>query len=427
MPNLPVGVTSVLLLSLCSVRETRADDHTPPIVPSDPAATASEPWLLGDWNGLRTDLKDSGIDFQFGYTGEFATNPTGGVESRAAYAVQYSAGVTFDLDRLVGIPDAKFQVTLTQRTGRNLSDDARLGTLQEVQEIYGRGQTIRLTDFWYQQQFANGLIDWKIGRMPVNEDFGSFPCDFQNLTCCGSDLGNLVGNYIYNWPISQWATRARINLTGFGYVQVGIYDVNPTYLGVDDQILPVFYSHSSGALIPVEVAWLPGFNGGRLPGSYKIGAWYDTSEANDVAEDINGRLFALSGLPARQHQGRYGGYLSIQQQVTNNLSLFLNIVVADKRTSVTDRQIAAGLVLTGLFDERPEDDVGFAVGTTHVNSRVSTSDDPRNSEYAVELYYTYRPTPGFLFRPNIQYVHHPGGTDRNSDVIALGLKTSATF
>ena len=119
--------------------------------------------------------------------------------------------MTFDLDRLLGIPSAQFQVTITERTGRNLSDDAELGTLQQVQEVFGRGQTIRLTQFWYDQKFANGLIDWKVGRMTVGEDFASFSCDFQNLTFCGSDPGNIVGNYIFNWPISQWATRVKLN------------------------------------------------------------------------------------------------------------------------------------------------------------------------------------------------------------------------
>ena len=107
--------------------------------------------------------------------------------------------------------------------------------------MYGRGQTIRLTDFWYQQKFADGLLDWKVGRIPFGEDFASFSCDFQNLTFCGSDPGNIVGNYIFNWPISQWATRVKVNLNGFGYVQAGVYDVNPKYLGVDDQLLPVFF------------------------------------------------------------------------------------------------------------------------------------------------------------------------------------------
>ncbi len=49
-------------------------------------------------------------------------------------------------------------------------------------------------------------------------------------TFCGGQPGNLVGNYIYNWPVSQWATRLKFNLQGFGYFQVGVFDANPNYL-----------------------------------------------------------------------------------------------------------------------------------------------------------------------------------------------------
>jgi porin len=417
-----------------------------PAQAGDPAAETPEsvttpteplPWLLGDWNGARTRLRDKGIDFQFGYTSEFAYNATGGIEGKAAYADQYVFGVTLDLDRLLSIPAAQFQATITERTGRNLSDDAELGTLQQVQEVYGRGQTIRLTDFWYQQKFADGLLDWKVGRIPFGEDFASFSCDFQNLTFCGSDPGNIVGNYIFNWPISQWATRVKVNLNGFGYVQAGIYDVNPKYLGVEDQVLPVFFSGSTGALVPVEVAWLPKFGDGTLTGSYKVGGWYDTSTADDAVSDINGDPFVLTGLPPLQRKGRYGGYINFQQELTSNLSVFLNVVMADKRTSTIDRQIAAGLIYTGPLSWRPDDDIGFAVGTTHVNSRVADAEKLENaagdsvavqgSEYAFELYYTFRPRAGLLFRPNVQYVLHPGGTSQNDDVLAFGLKTSANF
>jgi porin len=409
-----------------------ADDRvTKTPVPAS-ADTELHPWLLGDWNGARTRLRDRGIDFQFGYTNEIAYNATGGTHSTGRYADQYAAGVTFDLDKLIGIPSAQFQITITERTGRNLSDDAELGTLQQVQEVFGRGQTIRLTDFWYQQKFADGLIDWKVGRIPVGADFASFSCDFQNLTFCGSDPGNIVGDYIFNWPISQWATRVKLNLNGFGYFEVGVYDVNPRYLGVQDQVVPAFFPDSTGALVPVELAWLPKFGDGSLPGSYKVGAWYDTSTADDVVDDINGDPFALTGLPPAQDRGRYGGYINFQQQVTSNVTLFLNAVMADDRTARVDRQIAAGLIYTGPFSARPDDDVAFAVGTTHVNDRVADVQALQNSvvqgsEYAFEMFYTYRPTPGLFFRPNIQYVHHPGGTSQNDDVLVLGLKTAATF
>jgi carbohydrate-selective porin OprB len=146
------------------------------------AQSQSVPWLLGDWNGTRTQLQKLGIDFQFGYISELAYNATGGVRSTAAYTDQYTAGATLNLERLFGIQDATFQATFTERTGRHLGDDAGLGTLQLVQEVYGRGQTARLTQFWFDQKYLNGAIDWKIGRMTFGEDFAAFSCDFQNLT-----------------------------------------------------------------------------------------------------------------------------------------------------------------------------------------------------------------------------------------------------
>jgi porin len=416
-------------------------------IPSDGAnpAPAPVPWLLGDWYGARTRLLNAGIDFQFGYVSEVAGNATGGQRQQVAYTDQWVVGTTFDLTRLGLVPGGTIQVTWTDRNGSNLSDDAGLGTLQQVQEVFGRGQTLRLTDFWYDQKFGGGAVDWKIGRIPFGEDFASFACDFQNLTFCGAQPGNLVGNYIYNWPISYWATRLKFNLPGFGYFQVGVFDSNPGYLNVAQSALPVIYAGSTGALIPVELGWLPKF--GDLQGTYKFGGWYDTSMAPDVVTDINGNPAVLSGLPLAQSRGRYGGYVSFVQQVmhrsADSLSLFLNATMADRRTATTDYQVAGGLTYTGPLRSRPQDDIGFGVGATHVNSRIAWSEELQNlagqnlvgfspvavqgTEYSMELYYTYRPLAGLQVRPNIQYVIDPGGTSANPNALVFGLKTVANF
>jgi porin len=118
--------------------------------------------------------------------------------------------------------------------------------------------------------------------------------------------------------------------------------------------------------------------------------------------------------------------------------LFLNAVFADAHTSTLDRQIAGGLLYTGPLSWRPDDDVAFAVGTTHVNNRVASAGALENvlglgpvavqqSEYEFELYYTIRPFSGFLVRPNLQYVLYPGGANQNTNVIVFGLKTVANF
>src|ERR1700760_82276 len=55
-----------------------AADLTIPIAGTMSSPQTPVPWLLGDWDGVRTWLLNSGIDFQFGYTSEIAGNATGG-------------------------------------------------------------------------------------------------------------------------------------------------------------------------------------------------------------------------------------------------------------------------------------------------------------------------------------------------------------
>ena len=404
--------------------------------------------LTGDWGGVRTDLERSGVDLELNYTTETGYNAAGGTKHAVRYTDQWAFSGSFDLDRLLGLHDAEFKLTITDRNGRNLSDDAHLGTLQQVQEVFGRGQTWRLTQFWYDQKYFSGQLDWKIGRLTVGEDFAAFSCEFQNLTFCGSQPGNIVGDYWFNWPVSQWASRLRYNIDdGAGYFQVGAYQVNPGFLEDDaDAVLPGNPSGTTGVLIPVELAWSPQVGQDRLPGSYKIGVWYDTSTANDVFEDINGDPAVLTGLPFGRRHGRYGAYVNLEQQVmrfdaddpSRGLSLFLNATVADQRTATIDNQVALGVICKGAFDLRPNDEIALAVGRTHVNSRVADGErlvngaglgpvDVQDSEYAMELYYGLQATDWLMARPNLQFVSDPGGTSHNKDVLVIGLKTSIDF
>jgi porin len=417
-----------------------AKAETPP-APRAP----SEPWLLGSWGGARTRLFEMGVDLQLGLVGEFAFNPAGGNQTLGSFAGQAAFGATFDLEKLIAVPKTKLQVTYTSRFGRNLAEDAGLGTLQLVQEVWGRGQTVRLTQAFLEHRLFGDLLTVRWGRVAMGDAFAAFSCDFQNLTFCGSQPGNIAGNYIYNWPISQWGAIVKLELPGFGYVQGGIYDVNGSYLSYDNKLWPVWYPDSDGVLMPFEIAWLPTF-GGRLPGSYKVGAWYSTANLADVVSDFNGNPATVSGLAAAQKTGLYGAYLNFEQQLTRNASenpkgglrAFVNFSVADQQTSVTWMQVAGGLVYTGPFSERPNDRISFGAGTTQVNPRLIGLQNTlsglglqpaviSNSEYAFELQYAFVPMPGFVLRPNVQYVHTPGARSSNVDILVLGLKTVINF
>ncbi|HHK3483513.1 carbohydrate porin, partial [Pseudomonas aeruginosa] len=163
------------------------------------AAEAFSPnskWMLGDWGGKRTELLEKGYDFKLEYVGEAAANLDGGYDDdkTGRYTDQFALGVHMDLEKILGWKATEFQFTVTERNGKNLSNDRigdpRAGHISSVQEVWGRGQTWRLTQLWLKQQYFAGALDVKFGRFGEGEDFNSFPCDFQNLAFCGSQVGN---------------------------------------------------------------------------------------------------------------------------------------------------------------------------------------------------------------------------------------------
>jgi porin len=401
--------------------------------------------LTLDWGGFRSDLLEKGIDFRVGYVSETATNAQGGGKELWRYADQLTFAATLDLQKLLGLNQAQFKITITDRNGRNLSADAKLGSLEEVAEIYGRGQTWRWTQFWYDQIYLDGVLDWKVGRLTGGEDFAAFSCDFMNLTFCGPAPGNIEISYWYNWPVSQWGTRLKASFKGFGYVQLGAYEVNPEDLQTRYALSLSEPGGASGVLVPFEVGWQPTFVD-RRNGSYKFGAWYNSSKAPDIVENTNGLPLALDGGQTLLRTGQYGAYVNFLQRLTapsfagskRGVSVFFNATFADRRTSRLDNQIAAGMIYTGPFASRPADELGFAIGRTHANSRIAAVETLQNaaglgpvnvqrSEYVSEIFYGVHAARWLELRPVIQYVRHPGGVAQNTDDVILGLKLSVNL
>jgi len=425
--------TRILLTLLCSA--------TFPAYATDRSA-----YLFGDWNGERTRLADKGIAFDFGYTAEAAHNFSGGTRHITRYADQWSFGSTLDLDKLWGWQGGAFQLVITNRNGRNLSDDAGLGVYQQVQEVYGRGQTWHLTLFALTQKFFDGKLEWRVGRLPVGTDFDSLSCDFQNLTFCGSQPGNIVGDYWINWPVSQWAATLKWNATDQTYVKLGAYQLNPRY--VDNTWARSngwklgFPGGTTGVMLPLEFGWTPAIHG--LPGSYKLGGWYNNAGGEHLYYDVTNQPLALTGEAPLQESARHGGYVSLQQQVMGEaggkgLSLFFNGTIADSSTSPVDRQFALGAMFNGPFN-RSKDRIGVALGTTHGSNELARharlhnalhSDAPMTVadtyELAAEVFYDWSPIPSLSVRPNLQYVVNPGGVTQNRNAFVLGLKTSIAF
>lgn len=421
------------------------------------ADDASSKWGTGDWGGVRSELLEQGVDVIVGYAGEAATNVHGGYDHdrTARYTAQWALGTHLDLQKLLGWNDAEFQLLVTERNGNNLSNervsDPRAPQLSSVQEVWGRGQTWRLTQMWYRQKFFDSALDLKFGRVGVNEDFASFPCDFQSLSFCSAPIGNVAGDVWYSGPVSQWGGRVRYNLDERWAVQVGVYEQNPSNLSTGNGF-KLSGSGTKGALVPVEVIWKPTVGEEALPGEYRLGYYHSSARANDLYDDVNGNPQVLTGQAPKSRSSKHGAWIIGQQQLTahngdasRGLSVFASLTMHDKATSGIESFQNIGAVYKGPFDARPKDDIGVGIARLKVNDDVtkrqrlindstgiSDYDDPQyvpvqHSEYNIELNYGVHATNWLTVRPNVQYVRNPGGVYEVDNAWVAGVKLQASF
>jgi porin len=416
-------------------------------LPADYFATT--PYLLGEWPGIRSKLGDLGIQASLTGVDEAVMNLSGGLRQNAQEAGQVALQAQFDLQKRLGLTGASILVTLVSRWGRNAAADAGIPALQLLNEVYGRGNILRLEELAWNQKLLDDRIEITAGRLAFGDQFFSFPCDFINLTFCPGQAGNLVGDYIYNWPVSQWAVVGQLNFGSQGYFKAGIFDANPAYLNTtpNPALWPTAPENSQGVIVPAEIAWTPKF--GALQGSYQVGGWWNNSAAPNVATSIDGESILVSGLPGIPGHGRYGFSTVLQQQLTrdsassdpkNGLNAFVLATYADRRASTLHYQIFWGIAQNGLGPWRPKDGFGIAVGTTHVNPSIANAQISANAlgvgpgyvqrnEYVTEAWYGWQTAPWLNLKLDAQYVICPGGyaTPTNRNAFVLGVRTTVAF
>lgn len=385
------------------------------------AFAVDSPWMFGDWNGTRTELDTKGYRFNLGYTGEMATlldaekHSSHGTE----YADQFVLGSHFDLDKILGWQDTEAQIIITERNGHSLSQtsDALNGHLSSTQEVWGRGQTWRLTNFWIKKKFLNQQLDLKVGRFGEGEDFNSFDCDFQNLALCGSQVGNWVGDQWFNWPVSQWAARLKYQFSPEVFSQIGVYEYNPENLK-RSQGFNLSTSGADGVIVPIEMVWQPKIGMQGKTGEYRLGYYYSSADAVEIQNPNETSHKQGMWVVAKQQ------LLQHAQDPQRGLTGFINLTVHDDKTNNIDTMQNIGLIYTGVLDIRPQDEIALGFARIHLNDDLNTGQD---EEYNTELYYGVHATNWLTIRPNLQYIRHVGADKNGENVWVGGIKFQTAF
>jgi porin len=452
-----------------SERETPIPAPTGPAAPpaSAPAAlSAASPtdlWdrstLLGDIGGLRPALEKYGVTSGLTETSEVLGNPTGGRAQGAIYegATQMTLGV--DLATAIGLPGASLDVSAFQIHGRGLSgnDVDNLNTVSGIEA----DRATRLFELWYQQNFWGDKVDLRIGQQSADQEFlltqyGSvfINASFGWPTLPGTDLPS--GGPAY--PLATPAVRLKLRPTDALTALLGVYNGNPAGNGLGDPQLRdasgTNFDTDDGVFVIGETQYSinQGDDAAGLPGTYKLGAWYNSdSGENPYYED--GGIPPGGPLPGQPgaFSGDYGVYAGMDQLVYRpagakdaGAGVFARVMGAPGERNEVDFCADGGVSYKGAFG-RDDDTIGLGVGWARIGDGARAGDAAfaataggfypiRSSESVLELTYQAQLTPWWVVQPDFQYIFNPGGgildpsgTYVLGDAAVLGVRTVITF
>ena len=140
-------------------------------LPTDYFATT--PHLFGEWPSIRSQLSDLEIDVSLTGVDEAVLNLSGG-ERRIAQEAGLALQAKFDLQKRLGLQGASVLLTLVDRWGRDAATDAGIPALQRINEVYGRGNIVRLEEFAWDQKLFDDRIETTIGRLAFGDEFLGF-------------------------------------------------------------------------------------------------------------------------------------------------------------------------------------------------------------------------------------------------------------
>ena len=447
----------------------RAAPATATATPVDQVPAPAGLWnrsnLFGDMAGLRPLLSDHGIALGLQETSEFYGNFSGGVNKGVAYDGATLFGLGVDTEKAFGLKGGQFNVSALQIHGHGITA-ANLATAQTISGVEASATT-RLWELWYQQSFFDDKFDLKVGQQSLDQEFivTQYGGTFINATFGWPVLPSAdlpAGGPAY--PLSSLGVRLRAKPSDAVTVLGGVFDGNPAPGIGDPQKLNASgtnFNLNNGALLIGEVQYA--FNQpapvgqpqpAGMPGTYKLGFWYNTNRFADqhYAQDGTSLANAPAGAEPATHRGDFSLYAVADQMIwrpsadsPQSVGVFARVMGAPSNRNVIDLALQGGVVLKAPFKGRDNDSVGLAVGYANFSSAASALDRDtaattpgypvRSAETVIEATYQYQVAPWWQVQADFQYIVRPGGGipnpnnngQRIGNEAVAGLRTVVAF
>jgi high affinity Mn2+ porin len=189
------------------------------------------------------------------------------------------------------------------------------------------------------------------------------------------------------------------------------------------------------------------------PGVLRMGTWLTSTFAGSYNQAVAlANLDPSGGLTAndtiaqtRQGRTKYGFYLNLQQELTDDIGLFGRFSWNDGRTEINaftdiDTSISLGLSIKGTAWKRPDDRIGIAGALNQISADHSgylaagglgllVGDGALSyaPESVIETYYAFQVVKGIVATADYQFLNNPGYNTVRGPAHFFGGRLSARF
>jgi len=399
--------------------------------------------VSGAWHDKRNLLADKGVQFFVSYTANIAGNPVGGINPNGfTYADIFALGFMLETEPLFGWKGGYFTVSTIWGDGNGLSEK-NIGNQFAVQEAY-LGQSFYWYETFYEQQFLDDHVSFKIGRMVANDEFAASPLYwlYMNNGIDGTIQALAINQLLSYYPIATWGSMLRVDLPASTTARVGVYQ---TTEGSNHGMTWNFYPND-GVMLMAQYGWSPEFfkpsaantnsqeNSSKkaatpkgFQGHYWMGGYYGSQEYPQFNSDIN-------------QSNSYGFYWHADQTVykPNPLSdaglvLWSAATLCPQESiSFIPFQINAGAVYTGLIPGRPHDFTIFGASYGEFSTSYAGVEEEDGYGYPTyellyELGYRVNITETIYVQPTVEWVINPAGAGTIPNAFVVGAQMGVSF
>ncbi len=384
-----------------------------------PAAVAAAPNSLDSWmRGERVSDGDA-VSLAVELVMDWSRPLAGAVRKRNMLATLLDANLTFDLNRLVGLPGATLFADGYLQRGREASGD--VGDFQGFSNIDSENRT-QIAELWIEQFLLGERLRIKIGKVDANSEF-AFVDAAADFIHSSAGVSPTILMPVY--PDPAMSVNVFAYPTDSLYVGAAIYDGAYEGAGIPTgrRGPRTFFSNSkSDAYFLIgEVGWswesAPVGGAGRLA----AGPWYHTDRLDD-----------LDGVGTQR--GSLGFYVLAEHQMWSEsasdaageqgLKAFIQYGYADEDVSEAVHHVGVGAVWSGLVPGRDADVLGLMVSWVDLSNEAAGAFP--NNETAVELFYSVPVTGFFTLKGDLQFIDNPSGVSGNDTWVGT-LRTEISF